>query len=50
MRADVSSVDEDTILSDLVPMAAQSSYPIAVTDADGHLTGIVTRVAILSNL
>jgi glycine betaine/proline transport system ATP-binding protein len=50
MRTDVASVDEDTILSDLVPMAAQSSYPIAVTDAEGHLTGIVTRVAILSNL
>ncbi len=50
MRTDVSCVNEESTLADLVPMAAQSSYPIAVTDAQGRLNGIVTRVAILSNL
>lgn len=50
MKDDINVVDEEALLSELVPMAAESSYPIAVTDQDGRFTGIVTRVAILSNL
>jgi len=50
MHTDVIEVDQETIISDLVPLATQSAYPIAVKDEQGRLTGIVTRVAILSHL
>ncbi len=50
MHTDVIEVDQETMISDLVPLATQSAYPIAVKDEQGRLTGIVTRVAILSHL
>ncbi|MDD2374729.1 MAG: glycine betaine/L-proline ABC transporter ATP-binding protein [Eubacteriales bacterium] len=50
MQTDIVQVDQETMISDLVPLAAQSPYPIAVKDEQGKLCGIVTRVAILSHL
>lgn len=50
MNTDVIEVDHETLISDLVPLAAKSAYPIAVKDDQGKLCGIVTRVAILSHL
>jgi glycine betaine/proline transport system ATP-binding protein len=47
MHTDVIEVDQETIISDLVPLATQSAYPIAVKDEQGRLTGIVTRVAVV---
>lgn len=46
---DIVQVDASTIVSDMVAMAAQSPYPIAVTE-NNKLLGIVTKVAILSHL
>jgi glycine betaine/proline transport system ATP-binding protein len=50
MVTDMIVVDHETLISDLVPLAAQSPYPIAVKDDQNRLCGIVTRVAILSHL
>ncbi|HBR01390.1 MAG TPA: glycine betaine/L-proline ABC transporter ATP-binding protein [Ruminiclostridium sp.] len=41
---------EDVLISDLLPVAAAAQFPIAVTDADHHLTGIVTKASVLSSL
>lgn len=41
---------EDTLLSDIIPLAAGTRYPIAVVDSDGVLKGIVSRAAVLSSL
>ena len=41
---------EDTLLSDIIPLAAGTRYPIAVVDPDGVLKGIVSRAAVLSSL
>ena len=49
IKTDIEKVDAGTIVSDLVPIAAQSQYPIAVVD-NNRLVGIVTRAAILANL
>ncbi len=46
---DIPSVDGSAKVSDMVPQAAQSPYPIAVIE-DHKLVGIVTKVAILSNI
>ncbi|MDD2534384.1 MAG: glycine betaine/L-proline ABC transporter ATP-binding protein [Eubacteriales bacterium] len=49
INREVIQVEPSTTVSDLVPLAAQSAYPIAVTE-EGRLLGIVTKVAILSTL
>ena len=41
---------EDTLLSDIIPLAAGTRYPIAVVDPDGVLKGIASRAAVLSSL
>lgn len=46
---EVIEVDPSTTVSDLVPLAQKSPYPIAVT-ANGRLLGIVTKSAILGSL
>ncbi|MFC4023563.1 glycine betaine/L-proline ABC transporter ATP-binding protein [Oceanobacillus longus] len=45
----VSVTTPDTLLNDLVGIAAEAKYPIAVID-EGKLSGIVSRVSILSGL
>ncbi|WP_249870449.1 quaternary amine ABC transporter ATP-binding protein [Oceanobacillus saliphilus] len=45
----VSVTSPDTLLNDLVGIAAEAKYPIAVVD-EGKLCGIVSRVSILSGL
>jgi glycine betaine/proline transport system ATP-binding protein len=49
IKTDIEQVDAGTIVSELVPIAVQSQYPIAVVD-NNRLVGIVTRAAILANL
>lgn len=45
----VYSTSPDTQLNDLIGIAAETKYPIAVLD-DGKLLGIISRVSILSGL
>ncbi|UNK70764.1 glycine betaine/L-proline ABC transporter ATP-binding protein [Microbacterium sp. H1-D42] len=44
------SVDEDEILMNLFIPSVESSLPLAVTDADGRLTGVIPRVTLLAAL
>ncbi len=46
---EVIEVEPSTTVSDLVPLAQKSPYPIAVTE-NGRLLGIVTKSAILGSL
>lgn len=41
---------QDTILSDILPIAAQTKYPIAVVDDDGVLQGIVTKASVIASM
>ena len=43
-------VGPDTMLSDIIPMASEVWYPIAVTDATGALLGLVTKASILASM
>lgn len=47
---DVEITTEDTLISDILPVAAGAKYPIAVLDGKGHLVGIVSKAAVLSSL
>jgi len=47
---DVVTVDPDTPLEDLIPLAVEAHYPIAVVDDDGVLKGIILRVSVLRGL
>lgn len=40
----------DTYVCDLIPMATESKYPIAVVDDDNRLLGIIVRVSVLAAL
>jgi glycine betaine/proline transport system ATP-binding protein len=40
----------DTQISDLIPIAAQAMFPIAVVEGDNQLKGIVTKAAVLGSL
>lgn len=43
-------VGPDTMLSDIIPMASEVWYPIAVTDDTGALLGLVTKASILASM
>lgn len=47
---DVLTVNEYTLISEILPMAAETKYPIAVVDDEGVLKGIVTKASVLSSL
>ena len=40
----------DTLVSDIMPMASEAWYPIAVTDENNVLLGLVTKASILASL
>ena len=50
IQADISTVPEDTLVSDVLPIAAEARVPIAVVDESGALKGIVTKAAVLSSM
>ncbi|MEA4971324.1 MAG: glycine betaine/L-proline ABC transporter ATP-binding protein [Candidatus Pelethousia sp.] len=50
LQADISTVPEDTLISDVLPIAAEARVPIAVVDENGALRGIVTKAAVLSSM
>ncbi len=41
---------KDTQISDLIPIAAEATFPIAVVDEKNRLVGIVTKAAVLASL
>lgn len=47
---DVATATADTQVSDLIPMASQTKYPIAVLDGKNRLIGIISKAAILTSL
>jgi glycine betaine/proline transport system ATP-binding protein len=44
------AVDADTPLSDICSLVGRHSVPLAVTDTDGRLVGVVPRATLLSAL
>lgn len=50
INKDVMTTCEDTLLSEILPMAAEAKYPIAVLNGGGVLKGIVTKTSVLSSL
>lgn len=48
--AAVPTTGPDTLLEDLIPIAASHRWPIAVLDGQRHLLGIIPRVAVLAAL
>jgi glycine betaine/proline transport system ATP-binding protein len=50
MTKELTTVSPDDVLADIMPLAAQATYPLAVTDEQNTLKGIVTKAAVLSNL
>ena len=42
--------ERDTVISDILPIAAEAKYPIAVLEEDGSLVGIVSKASVLSSL
>jgi glycine betaine/proline transport system ATP-binding protein len=41
---------EDVLISDIMPLAVESRYPIAVIDDAGTLKGIVSKAAVIASL
>ena len=50
MQTGVQTTTSDTLVADVMPMAAEAPVPIAVVDEGGHLKGIVTKASVLSAL
>lgn len=50
IERDIISTTEDTLLSDILPLSAQSNYPIAVLDSTGVLKGVVTKSDVITSL
>jgi glycine betaine/proline transport system ATP-binding protein len=44
------SVTEDSLISEIIPIAAKEKYPLPVLDEDGRLLGIVNRASVLASL
>ena len=47
---DVRTASPDTLIADVISLAAEAPFPIAVVDGEGVLLGIVTKASILSSL
>ncbi|MGI6074952.1 MAG: quaternary amine ABC transporter ATP-binding protein [Pyramidobacter sp.] len=50
LRRDVQTVAPDTLIADIISLAAEAPFPLAVVDEEGSLAGIVTKAGILSSL
>ena len=50
MEKELQTTAPDAMVSDIMPMAAEAVYPIAVVDSDGQFKGIVTKASVLSSL
>lgn len=47
---DLETTTEDTVISDILPIAAAAKFPIPVLEADGCLAGIVSKASVLSSM
>jgi glycine betaine/proline transport system ATP-binding protein len=47
---DINTTTPDTLLTDIISMAAKTAFPIAVIDEQGSLKGIVSKVHVLSSM
>lgn len=50
LKDNYSTTDPETYVQELIPIATESKYPIAVVDEDKKLLGIIVRVSVLSSL
>lgn len=50
MASNIATTTEDALVADILPIAAETLYPIAVTDSENRLRGIVTKAGVLSSL
>lgn len=50
LRNDYYTTSADTYINELIPQATETKYPIAVTDENNRLLGIIVRVSVLSGL
>lgn len=50
LRHDYHTTDPEAYVQDLIPIASETKYPIAVVDSDNKLLGIIVRVSVLSGL
>ena len=50
MDANVQTTGPDVLVADIMQMAAEAPYPIAVVDEDRQLKGIVTKASVLAAL
>lgn len=50
MRHDITVVDEDVYVSDLIPKVLESKFPLAVVNEENKLTGFILRVHVLASL
>ncbi|NLJ99105.1 MAG: glycine betaine/L-proline ABC transporter ATP-binding protein [Tissierellia bacterium] len=47
---DINKTSPDTLLTDIISMATETPFPIAVVDEDNGLKGIVSKVHVLSSM
>ncbi len=47
---DIYEASPDTLITDLLPMASKTKYPIAVVDEKKKLLGLVVRVSVISGI
>lgn len=50
VERDIPTTKADAMVADIMPMAAEAVYPIAVVDEDNQLKGIVTKASVLAAL
>src|SRR5690625_1814703 len=50
LKTDIEIVDEDEYVNDLITKSLDTKYPLAVTNKDNKLQGIILRVHLLSGL
>ncbi len=50
LRTDYHEISPDTLLIDLLPLARDAKYPIAVVSEDKRLLGVIVRVSVISGI
>lgn len=50
VEKDIQSVKPGTLICDVMPLSADSHYPVPVVDDEGVLLGIITKTSVLSSL
>lgn len=50
MITELPTTSPDTLIGDVLPIAAEAKFPISVIGEDGALKGIVTKASVLSSM